>query len=423
MYTRHFDLKYKPFDLPPDPRFLWLNEEQRREMAYLRHVLLTQSGFVLITGGVGTGKTILANGLARLVDKSATVVTVPDPDMEKLDFFNYLADGFGLKQYFNSKADFLISLKHLSREMNSSPLRFVLIIDEAHRLSSKMLQEIRLLANIQMGDRFQLSTVLIGLPEMLDALQQEHNHNVLQRIAARVNLAPLNLNEMRLYILYRLRIAGSARGIFTDLALERIHEYSGGNQRLINLLCDHALVTGYAADKKKIDSKIVGECISDLNISLFCETGVSGDEETPTEDYADVYEALSIDTGPARSSFFSNGLSWIRNFCVVFATVMLIFFAGYSLWGRLFDLPSSEVDNEQAVQEMVRVLDLQTERQVSEFASERAFGHEMGNGPGIHDSAEERSSADPLDTDPADIRKKIEVPATVKIKNSEGLNF
>ena len=423
MYTRHFDLKFKPFDFPPDPRFLWLNDEQRQKVAYLKHALLTQSGFVLITGDVGTGKTTLAKGLAKLVEKSSTVVTVPDPDMDKLDFFNYLADGFGLNQHFDSKTDFLISFKHFAQVSDFDSSKIILIVDEAHRLSNEMLQEIRLLANIQMGDHIKMSTALIGQPELIDTLYQEQNLNVIQRVTAHMKLGSLNLDEMRLYILYRLRMAGSSRGIFTDLALEHIHSHSGGNQRLVNLLCDHALVTGYAEEKKTIDSKIVRECVSDLDISLFSETEESGDEETPTEEYAKVYEALSIETSPARSSFVSSGLPRIRNFGVVLATVLIMLLAGHYFWDHLFGPPTSEADKAEALQEMVRVLEMQPEPQNSEFVSERAFGHEMGHEPGVLDPAEDRLSADPLDFDPSVTRKKFEVPATDKIKNPEGSTF
>jgi len=197
MYVKHFGLTYKPFNAAPDPRFLWLGEDQKKQIASLRHALLTQSGFVLITGDVGTGKTVLAKWLAESITKAAIVVRIPDPDMEKLDFFNFIADGLGLEQYFESKADFLIGLKRRLGHADDHSRKIVLVIDEAHRLRQEMLQEIRLLANIDSGGRMQLSTVLAGLPGIEDMLRDDRNRNVLQRVSASIHLAPLTAESTR----------------------------------------------------------------------------------------------------------------------------------------------------------------------------------------------------------------------------------
>ena len=421
MYTSHFALQHKPFDFTPDPRFLWLNKAQRREMAFLRHALLEQNGFVLITGDVGTGKTILAKGLAKSVAKSASVITVPDPDMGKLDFFNYLADGFGLNHTFKSKADFLIGLKHLIRDVDSDSRKYVLIVDEAHRLSPEMMQEIRLLANIDLGDRMQLSTVLIGLPELRETLLAESNHNVMQRVAASVHLAPLNLDEMRVYILYRLRIAGSSRGIFTSAALKQIHTCTGGNQRLINLLCDHALVTAYAAGKNMVDSHLIQECVNELSITFFEKDTDSDPEESVAADSGAEQATAPIEIRPEDLSLSSNRLSRMKHCGIAIATVLLLCIGGYSFRGLLFGPQSPGTTNEQEVQNMVHVLESQPDENGSDLINERSFGHEMGDeSDKLNLSGERPPQA--TEYDQLTMRKNIEVPATDKIDSPEGLS-
>ena len=151
MYAKHFGLQHKPFDSAPDPRFLWLSAKHRRKLVHLKHAVLNQNGFLVITGDTGTGKTVMAKGLVRLVEGSAEVITVPDPNLEKIDFFNYLAAELRINQHFNSKADFLIHFKRILCAAQFRNQKIILVIDEAHRFSSEILQEIRLLAKYRFG--------------------------------------------------------------------------------------------------------------------------------------------------------------------------------------------------------------------------------------------------------------------------------
>jgi hypothetical protein len=254
--------------------------------------------------------------------------------------------------------------------------------------------------------------VLIGLPEVNEILQEARNQNVQQRITSSFHLAPFSAESTRAYVIYRLRKAGAARGIFTGPALVKIHSHSGGNPRLVNLLCDHALVTGYAADRKTIDSKIVQECVSELNISFFSATGDSGIAEAVEEDLSEDREAASIETNPAKPSISSGHLPKMKNFIVALVTVLLICIPGYFLLNRIFHPPSPENANDQAVQEMVHILESPPERQDPAVISERAFGHEMGGEPDSYDPiAEERTAEDAFDSDPTVTRETVEVPA------------
>jgi hypothetical protein len=244
----------------------------------------------------------------------------------------------------------------------------------------------------------------------------------LQRVSASIHLAPLTAESTRTYIIYRLRKAGAARGIFTGPALEQIYSCSRGNPRLINSLCDHALVTGYAADKETIDSQIVQECVNELNATLLSPPPHPGVEEPITVDHAATPEAEPIETLPVSSPFTSDRPSRLRYFSVALMTVLLIFAAGYSLISRFFDLPADEAENEAAVTEIVQALESPPEGQDSALFSERLFGHEMGDESDRDDTAAGQLSVDANDVDPTTIRKKIEVPAADTIESPKELN-
>jgi general secretion pathway protein A len=149
MYLSYFNLNRKPFSISPDPDFLWLGPKHQEGLAVLKYGILDDKGFLALTGDVGTGKTALIKGLVKTVGVAAIVVTVPDPGMEKLDFYNYLADEFNMSQTFKSKGEFLIAFKQFLLKAYSSDRKVLLIIDEAQRLSHELLEEIRVLSNIE----------------------------------------------------------------------------------------------------------------------------------------------------------------------------------------------------------------------------------------------------------------------------------
>ena len=268
MYLSHYGLQRKPFDISPDPRFLWLGEKHREALSYLKYGILENKGFLMITGDVGTGKTALIKRLIKLIDAATFVVTVPDPDMTKLDFFNFLADELNMNRTFSSKGEFLIHFKHFLKDAYSEHRKVLLIIDESQRLNHELLQEIRLLANIDLGGRVLLNIFFVGQTEFHQILKDERNRTVRQRITASFHLDPLNAGEVKNYIVHRLRVAGATRQIFTDEAIQRIFGITSGYPRLINILCDHALMTGYSSGTTAIAPSIVDECANDLSITF-----------------------------------------------------------------------------------------------------------------------------------------------------------
>ena len=268
MYLKHYGLSKKPFDISPDPRFLWLGEKHREALSYLKYGIMENKGFLMITGDVGTGKTALIKRLTRLIDAATFVVTVPDPDMTKLDFFNFLADELDMNRTFSSKGEFLIHFKHFLKDAYSEHRKVLLIIDESQRLNHELLQEIRLLANIDLGGQVLLNIFFVGQTEFNQILKEDRNRTVRQRITASFHLDPLNKDEIKNYIVHRLRVAGATSQIFTDDAIQRVFEITSGYPRLINILCDHALMTGYSSGTIAILPSMVDECADELSITF-----------------------------------------------------------------------------------------------------------------------------------------------------------
>lgn len=267
MYLTFYHLKTKPFRITCDPRFLWLGESHREALATLRYGILDNRGFLLLTGEVGTGKTLLINRLVTMLPTDTVVTTLPDPDLTRMDFYKLLADGFKLLAPSKSKADFIIQLRdflHLNADYQRQVL---LIIDEAQRLNHYLMEDIRVLSNIEFSDRKLINIFFVGQPEFNQILMREQNRALTQRITIRYHINPLNLDEIHDYIGHRLKVAGCRQKLFKAGAEKKIHLYTGGIPRLINILCDHALVTGYIRNRRKIGGDIIVECAQELGIA------------------------------------------------------------------------------------------------------------------------------------------------------------
>ncbi len=266
MYLSFYNLKKKPFQITVDPEFIWLGEKHKEALATLKYGILDNKGFLLLTGEVGVGKTLLINYLVDLVQVETIVTTIPDPDLNSLDFFHFLADGFGMNNDFTTKTEFLISLRSFLYASYSSNQKVLLIIDEAQRLSRDRLEEIRLLSNIELNHSKLINIFFVGQSEFNDILAKKECRAVRQRIALNYNIEPLDKNETLAFIMHRLKVAGANQLLFTNVAIDEIYAFSKGIPRLINILCDHALLTGYARGAKKIDLEIVQESARDLEI-------------------------------------------------------------------------------------------------------------------------------------------------------------
>jgi general secretion pathway protein A len=268
MYENFYNLKAMPFQITSDPRFLWLGEKHSEALATLKYGILENRGFLLLTGDVGTGKTALINRLVKMIDVAAIIAKVPDPGLSSLDFFNFLSVEFEMNKTFDSKGAFLIYLKKFLLKAYADHKRVLLIVDEAQRLNHELLEQIRLLSNIELQNRKLINIFFVGQTEFGGILLADRNRAVRQRITVSYHIEPLEKAETREYIKHRLKVAGVTRDIFSKDAVREIYSFSAGYPRLINIICDHALLTGYASGAKSIDRKIILECKRELQIPL-----------------------------------------------------------------------------------------------------------------------------------------------------------
>ncbi len=265
MYKQYYGLLRNPFELLPDSETLFLSETHKEGLATLRYGILSKKGFLLLTGGVGTGKTTLINVLVKLIKPIVNVCVLSNPLLTPSEFLFYIASELGLP--YSNKVTFLRDFADLLKKKQKSYNRTLLIFDEAQALPIALLEEIRLLSNLTGDNLDMLSIFLVGQPELLERLAHERLLPLRQRIGIRFHLTPFSLEDTRQYILFRLNKAGAANpSIFSEKAIRIIFETTHGNPRLINILCDHALLSGFSHEKLSIDEKIVLECIEELHL-------------------------------------------------------------------------------------------------------------------------------------------------------------
>jgi general secretion pathway protein A len=266
MYLTHYNLTLKPFEESPDPRFFWLSEKHKEALACLKYGIKENKAFFLVNGDIGTGKTSLINYLLLDNDIDAIVATIPDPDLSILDFFKMLSKEFNINIDFNTKGDFLIQFEHFLHNTYSEEKRALLIIDEAQRLNQQLMEQIRLLSNIERKDVNLINIFFAGQNGLNELIRDEKNKALRQRITVHYTIEPLTEPETQEYIKYRLMVAGSKTEFFSDEAVHEIFLFSKGYPRLINIICDRALLTGYVSETKKITGAIVKQCADDLKI-------------------------------------------------------------------------------------------------------------------------------------------------------------
>jgi len=266
MYNKFYALKDKPFEITPDPRYLYLSESHREALAHLTYALNESKGFTVITGEVGTGKTTLVQMLLSRLDSHTRIAHLFNPKLGTRDFFKYICQDFGLKtDGFSTKGEFLSLLHTFLMECYARRERVVLIVDEAQTLSPALLEEVRLLTNLETPKAKLLQVILLGQPELDNTLARSEFRQLKQRISLRFNLKPLNRQETGEYIIRRLKAAGARNtDLFDEDAVKEIYKYSKGIPRLINVICDNALMTGFVYEKHRIGRDIVREVIKDM---------------------------------------------------------------------------------------------------------------------------------------------------------------
>jgi general secretion pathway protein A len=262
MYTSFFGLKEKPFNLTPSSRHLYLGEGHKEVLALLTYGVRERKGFVLLTGEVGTGKTTMIRAFLENLDEKTRTVYLSNPVLSVPDFFGYLAlTALGEKSVAASKAEFLVKFEAFLKRCRLTGEVFLLVVDEAHKLSYDVMEEIRLLSNMEADDEKLINICLVGQPELNSRLMEPRCLPLQQRIAVRYHIPPLDLEGTAGYLAVRLKTAGleDVRSLFTDEATETIFHYSGGYPRLINILADNAMLLGYSRGEKQITPYMIRE--------------------------------------------------------------------------------------------------------------------------------------------------------------------
>jgi general secretion pathway protein A len=267
MYTQYYGLTTKPFDLIPHPNMVFMSEVHQEALAILRYGVVDRKGFLLLTGDVGTGKTTLLQKLINSLDTHVHVCFLANPTLSDSDFYHYLAAEYNLEDYDGNKAKFIINFARFLKNCRQKNERVLLIIDEAHVLPLQLFEQIRLLSNQKYEEYGILSIFLVGQPELNDRLGTDRLLPLRQRIGIRFHLTPFSRNETTDYIMYRLRKSGAQRlDIFSKEAIQLIHTESMGIPRLINIICDQVLLSGFAESKTQIDLDTVHETVQELHI-------------------------------------------------------------------------------------------------------------------------------------------------------------
>ncbi len=265
MYEQFYGLIEKPFGVTPDPRYLFLSPQHQEALAYLQYGLRERTGFVAIIGEVGTGKTTLLHALLNELDESTRTAFVFNTALTAKGLFRMMAADFGMETSARTKTELLLDLHRFLLRRFAEGVQCVLVIDEAQNLNYRLLEEVRMLSNLETDREKLLQIILVGQPELASKLAMPRLRQLRQRINTRYCIGPLSEEECARYIAHRLRVAGLSReNPFPEETIAEIYRCTDGIPRLINMVCDRALVLGYARERRRIDLALIRETIANL---------------------------------------------------------------------------------------------------------------------------------------------------------------
>jgi putative secretion ATPase (PEP-CTERM system associated) len=265
MYTSFFGLKHRPFQLTPDPEFLFMSRVHRRVLTYLNYGITENSGFILITGEIGAGKTTIIRSMIKQIPREIKIAKVTNTKVTSNQLISMINQDFGIHSKDNNKARLISDLTDYLIEQYANGGRSMIVIDEAQNLSVKMLEEIRLLSNIETDKSKLLQIILIGQPELKDTISRPELEQLRQRIAVNTHINPLSRVDVESYIKHRLKVAGNENAVkFGEGVMDAIFGFSKGIPRLINIICDYILLAVFVDGKKLVDLDLVKEVIIDL---------------------------------------------------------------------------------------------------------------------------------------------------------------
>ncbi|MDB2409594.1 AAA family ATPase [Pseudomonadales bacterium] len=265
MYQNFFGLHEKPFSIAPDPRYLYMTDQHREALAHLLFGIGDEGGFILLTGDVGTGKTTICRSLLNQLPDNADIAFIVNPRLSVNELLQSICDELGIAYADGGSVKVLVdSLNQFLLESYSSGRNTILIIDEAQNLADEVLEQLRLLTNLETSEKKLLQLILLGQPELNEKLAQENLRQLAQRVTARFHLQPLNAEETTAYIKHRLHIAGFRGELFSRAALKHIHAESRGVPRLVNVICDRSMLGAYTQDSIEIEYPIVLEACKEV---------------------------------------------------------------------------------------------------------------------------------------------------------------
>lgn len=265
MYESFYGLRESPFNITPDPRFLFLSQRHREAWEHLVFGITQRKGFIQLTGEVGAGKTTLCRALLEELDDRFETALILNPSLTSLQLLRAILKELGLPTRTNDRGRALEQLDEFLLERARNGKDVVLIVDEAQDLSAELLEQVRLLSNLETDQRKLLQIVLIGQPELREKLDRPDLRQLRQRILVRYHLGPLNLAETEHYVRHRLQLAGAnGRPTLTRWAIRRIHRYAGGVPRLINAVCDKTLLCGFVEGEDRLRLRHVRRAIREL---------------------------------------------------------------------------------------------------------------------------------------------------------------
>jgi len=265
MYLEHFGLKEFPFTLASDPKFLYLSKGHARVKAQIEYALYIQDSLVVFTGEIGSGKTTLLHDALAKFDDNIVVAKIHQTQVNEIEFLQLLLVEFGFQLFDASKVELLNKISAFLKDKFKEGKKVVLIIDEAQNLGKRVLEEVRLLSDLQNGHEKLMTVVIVGQPELNDLIDSPGMEQLVQRIRLRFHINALNEDEISEYIKHRLTIAGSEKdSIFRDNTIPLIHIYTGGRPRLMNILCDYAMMNCAVEEKYEVTKEIIEEAVTEL---------------------------------------------------------------------------------------------------------------------------------------------------------------
>lgn len=269
VYCKHFGLTREPFNITPDPSFLYLSESHREALAQLVYGVNARKGFVVLTGEVGTGKTTLIRCLLDELNGGTKTALVFNMIVSPDDLLRYVCEKFGLianQEKRGDPHDYVTLLEGFLFDSYQSGHNVALIIDEAQNLTTELLENVRLLSNFETAKDKLFQILLVGQPELGTRLNAPELRQIKQRVALRYHLSPLNPSDSKEYMAKRLEAAGGSVSLFTTAAVDAVYNYSSGIPRLINILCDNGLLAAYALRKETVEAEMIGEVARDLQL-------------------------------------------------------------------------------------------------------------------------------------------------------------